>query len=899
MMLLLLVVVPLNVFSLDVPRPKAESPLTTPTPASTPIMEYPGELIIKELPHVANPPLIGLHPHTGQYVYMGLTNFHPQNNTKIIFLDSHDWSAWFPYAASYSYSLNTANQFLDWKISPNGPFYMTTQNNGVLSVMPGENEPVQIADVYAPKIWLVSENANIHGASTGDLLIAHRKNGLSGSPDMISVIKPQSESPTLTPLVDSHEFFTFKFADMTEGPSGNLYVLTSMSGVALSRIGVGGNVSDEIDLHQIPNAGDVVYDKWNNYFYITTQSRDPLRLYRIRPYGHGPEQIAEFVDTDSSLSIAPNGDLLIGNKFRLSINEDYTPPPPTPTFTPRPTYTPTLTATPTPLPYQNVNHEYEAELWEAPVVTTESGGALEFWGKVPGRDLYLYVALLHPPGTNPPLYNFYLLNKDDLDQPSVGDPAYSFQLEYYDYLNSDIWMLDSFDRLYLSSRYSNRDFVIEPLPAENMYTIGSKNLLFLPVAESTNIVGCEPGDAVALRDTVTLKNCFYRISISPDSETPIEAPLVEPAITPTPHPYSQNRLGISTFPNLEIVDALEGLDGKLHVLTNYPVKILRLEEDGRIIEVTHHLLDTFASKFVYAPEEKCFYVLVGKRPRRLLRVDDSGRNEIFISELNSNFNHPSLELLNDKTILIDKRIAIRKKQPLSATPTPAPPTPTPRPVADWFVLDGFGGIHSTNPEIPRPALPYIPTFNIMRDIEPDPLGRGWYMLDGWGGIHASSPDMPIPRDLPYFWGYDIARNLEVKNTPDGLMFYLLDGFGVVHTNDPDFHQGYLPWFGEDRFVDLEPEPNGDGWIVLDNSGTLYYSNRIEPDKPLFVNNMIRVHSISSFVRFADETTVLIDLWGGRHTNSYHPAANVLDGLSPDFYFPGWDIAWDIEPIYAE
>ena len=152
---------------------------------------------------------------------------------------------------------------------------------------------------------------------------------------------------------------------------------------------------------------------------------------------------------------------------------------------------------------------------------------------------------------------------------------------------------------------------------------------------------------------------------------------------------------------------------------------------------------------------------------------------------------------NNEVILVyvnaqNKDIYVKKYQltPPEKYLTPTP-VPTPATTLDWFVLDGFGGVHSSNPSIPLPVLPYFMPFNIARDLEPDPLGRGWYMLDGFGGIHTSSPDLPKPIDLPYF-GYDIARNLEVVNTDHGYEFYMLDGYGTIHSTDKSFQQEIYP-----------------------------------------------------------------------------------------------------------
>lgn len=191
-------------------------------------------------------------------------------------------------------------------------------------------------------------------------------------------------------------------------------------------------------------------------------------------------------------------------------------------------------------------------------------------------------------------------------------------------------------------------------------------------------------------------------------------------------------------------------------------------------------------------------------------------------------------------------------------------------------------------------LPYFMPFDIARDLEPDPLGRGWYMLDGFGGIHTSSPDLPKPTDLPYF-GYDIARNLEVVNTEHGYEFYMLDGYGVVHSTDKNFKQGFLPWFGFDIARDLEPDPNSNAWMVLDGYG-LTYSNKESIESYPMQSAWHWAPLVRSMVLFRNHTDVIMDAWGGRHTNPRKPAANVVNGLPSDFYFPGFDIIWDLELI---
>jgi len=240
----------------------------------------------------------------------------------------------------------------------------------------------------------------------------------------------------------------------------------------------------------------------------------------------------------------------------------------------------------------------------------------------------------------------------------------------------------------------------------------------------------------------------------------------------------------------------------------------------------------------------------------------------------------------------------------TATPVPCT-TPTPKPITGWFVLDGFGGIHKTNPDQEVPTLPYLAGFNIIRDIEPDPRGLGWYMLDGFGGIHTDPPTLPKPDQLPYF-GFDIARNLEVRIVNGRNEFYLLDGFGVIHSTDPDFTFGTMPFFTSDLARELEHRTvyrncfiHDEEWLVMDRYGTIYLDTAFRNDSFRFAHQSLVSPIMQSFVRFRNDTTVMIDHSGGIHTNPFHPAENRVDGLPQGFYFPGWEIIWDFEVIREE
>ena len=369
------------------------------------------------------------------------------------------------------------------------------------------------------------------------------------------------------------------------------------------------------------------------------------------------------------------------------------------------------------------------------------------------------------------------------------------------------------------------------------------------------------------------------------------------------------------YPPLKDLDPLyirsltEGPDGHLFFL--YMGKLLYVDNDGAIRERDHR--DLKANKMMYQPYEKEFYFSRSIEKNLLQWIDGSADDWFRISSIDKNI-IPVGEFTDlaphwKRSGFYAKRewkywgMAFydidRTMNPVSESPTntPAPsaPKPTPTPIPGWFVLDGFGGIHGANPAIQRPVLPYWWNFNIARDIEPDPLGRGWYMLDGFGGIHTSSPDLPKPTNLPYF-GFDIARNLKVKEVNGKVEFYLLDCYGVIHSTDAGFNQGSLPIFGEDNARTLRFEPGGNVLLMMDVYGTIYRSDNTMTDTIRFAPPYAISPVMRSFVRFPDETTVMLDLFGGRHTNPYYPAKDIVNGLPGDFYFPGWDIIWDLELV---
>ena len=432
------------------------------------------------------------------------------------------------------------------------------------------------------------------------------------------------------------------------------------------------------------------------------------------------------------------------------------------------------------------------------------------------------------------------------------------------------------------------------------------------IEKNDNIPSTETGDIL-----LVMKNIYgmsQLIKINPHSIKPaFEVVLPFNAL---PQPIHCMALG----PNNQLFFAAGG----------YP-KLYRLDGDCMVREQFHIQIGTIPHYYTphsmaYSPHQDSFLFLCSQQPdfynqlsggsnysyknTYLIRTSRDGLVQQEISHLSP----PTVGDLAFLTIepgrtpgefYVSDRYSLRSfvltaptAAPINKTPTF---TPTPSPVQGWFVLDGFGGIHTSNPEMQRPQLPYIAGYDIFRDLEPDALGRGWYMLDGHGGIHRSSGQLPLPAELPYF-NFDIARNLEVQERDGQTYFYLLDGYGVIHTDDPEFSRGKLPWQQTDFARDLEPDPNENGWLVLDHYGLIHGSHRPTYDLPLdfFLTPPTRWPTLfRALVRFDDETSVLLDSWGGRHTNPLHPAKNVMKGISADLYFPGWDIVWDAEAISSQ
>ncbi len=132
-----------------------------------------------------------------------------------------------------------------------------------------------------------------------------------------------------------------------------------------------------------------------------------------------------------------------------------------------------------------------------------------------------------------------------------------------------------------------------------------------------------------------------------------------------------------------------------------------------------------------------------------------------------------------------------------------------------YVLDGFGGVHPAGGEAAFvPGPPYF-GFGIAWDIELATGGGGGYVLDGFGGVHTMG-GAPVLTPQPPYFGFDVARDLELGNGG----FYVLDGWGGLHPGGgaPPISPG-PPYFGFDIAKDLELVPGGG--YVLDGFGGVH------------------------------------------------------------------------------
>ncbi|MFB3787565.1 MAG: hypothetical protein ACE15F_14485 [bacterium] len=782
--------------------------------------------------------------------------------------------------------------------------------------------------------YIVRPGDVIHGAQAGDLLAVapFTYQGIPG----IRIMNVRLSDGTVRFEILGELHKGYRYRDMTVGPDRRLYFLFtpgSNSTIILMRWESNGSFTEILQKHRDPFNFVKRLEYWpaDDAFYTLIGMQNSRRryLYRIDPRT-GKLNVILFSNIATPLiSVSPaDGRLFYSNytqdqparhflesltldrpfptptppssgspSFPTALPEDYPTVTPTPTYTVTPTFTPIPTVAPPAAFYLLPIHWPEMPLEDDRRYSVEA------------IDTTAQYMAVHPVTGDVVTLGMTYIDRDtirirfDVVQPAQIQidmdqfpPESLPHFEFYGPLQIQDMKIDSEGRIYILADKGLGEYDLRNIEdpdrwfrvPENGDIILGRRILIVP--ENHRIPGAQAGEILLLRNKI---NRDWRIEptnevvrINPREETPALVPI----------PLLDDELKDRPF----FEDMAIGPDGHLYFITNIPSKILVLGQDGVLQEYIHRVLPGRTKKFVYLPGENAFYLLRHYDwIAELARVSEDG-SEIAVGLARKRLEWNLWPSPDGSAVyfLEPPRIhALHYTGPAATpTPTPAGPVPTPTPIHAWFVLDGFGGIHSSNPEVRPPVLPYFVGFDIVRDIEPDPHGRGWYMLDGYGGIHRSPADLPAPPAvLPYF-GFDIARDLEIQDSPDGYKFYLLDGLGAVHTNDAEFQFGYLPWAPYDVMRALEPDPRGDGWLTMDHSGYIYSSARPWIDCIGYQATYSLFPTMRGFVRFPDETTVMIDYYGGRHTNPFYPAVDVVKGLSADFYFPGWEIIWDVEAV---
>jgi glucose/arabinose dehydrogenase len=100
-----------------------------------------------------------------------------------------------------------------------------------------------------------------------------------------------------------------------------------------------------------------------------------------------------------------------------------------------------------------------------------------------------------------------------------------------------------------------------------------------------------------------------------------------------------------------------------------------------------------------------------------------------------------------------------------------------------FVLDGYGGVFpfslTGQPAPRRPAnLPYWRGWDIARDLALLHDGTGGLVLDGLGGEHRVGNPSRVPVGILPSWSFPIARGMAINSSDTGA--FVLDGYGGLH-----------------------------------------------------------------------------------------------------------------------
>ncbi len=180
----------------------------------------------------------------------------------------------------------------------------------------------------------------------------------------------------------------------------------------------------------------------------------------------------------------------------------------------------------------------------------------------------------------------------------------------------------------------------------------------------------------------------------------------------------------------------------------------------------------------------------------------------------------------------------------------------------YFVLDGFGGLHPGGGAPTPSPLPFYFGFDIARDLALTGASKG-LVLDGFGGVHAFGGESTPFASVGYF-GFDVAEAIAMVPGTD--KFYVVDGFGGVHTGNGAAPTPGAPYFGFDIARDIAAAHDG-AVYVLDGFGGVHAAGAaamITPATPYFGFDIARdIELVGSSGRH-----YVIDGHGGVHRGGY-------------------------------
>jgi hypothetical protein len=215
----------------------------------------------------------------------------------------------------------------------------------------------------------------------------------------------------------------------------------------------------------------------------------------------------------------------------------------------------------------------------------------------------------------------------------------------------------------------------------------------------------------------------------------------------------------------------------------------------------------------------------------------------------------------------------------------------------FYVLDGFGAIHSFGSTQGLSSGAYWPNWDIALQAIDCPDGKGGYLLDGFGDVHSFGNAVPV-KWSGYWPGWDIAQAFALtpgtSSCSSGASGYVMDGFGGLHPfagGNAAFPAAYQTayWPNWDIARALVIAPGGTGGYTLDGFGGVHPFGSAAPVGPTaYWPNWDIARSIALIVGPSGTPSgYTLDGFGG-----LHPFGAATYVTNPS-YTPGSDIARSI------